>query len=115
MSEKSKNMYADKLENMFNKYNNTYHRTIKIKPMMLNRRTQWKKNYEKELQKTTQTKFRVKKVIMKKGKKVDSKNKINFELDLSNYAIKNYKGDWKGTSKREQQGLLRQDLLKRLI
>ena len=39
MPEKSKNMYADKLENMFNKYNNTYHRTIKIKPMMLNRRT----------------------------------------------------------------------------
>ena len=39
MSEKSKNMYADKSENIFNKSNNTYHGTIKIKPMMLNRRT----------------------------------------------------------------------------
>ena len=27
-----KNMYIDKLDDIVNKYNNTYHRTIKIKP-----------------------------------------------------------------------------------
>ena len=27
----SKNMHADKLDNIVNKYNNTYHRTIKMK------------------------------------------------------------------------------------
>ena len=27
----SKNMYTDKLDNIVNKYNNTYHRTIKMK------------------------------------------------------------------------------------
>ena len=29
----SKNMYIDKLDNIVNKYNNTYHRTIKMKPI----------------------------------------------------------------------------------
>ena len=29
----SKNMYIDKLDNIVNKYNNTYHTTIKIKPI----------------------------------------------------------------------------------
>ena len=27
-----KNMYIDKLEDIVNEYNNTYHRTIKMKP-----------------------------------------------------------------------------------
>ena len=28
-----KNVYVDKLDNIFNKYNSTYHRTVKIKPI----------------------------------------------------------------------------------
>ena len=31
----SKNVYTDKLDNIVNKYNNTYHRTIKMKPVDL--------------------------------------------------------------------------------
>ena len=31
-----KNVYIDKLDTIFNKYNNTYHSTIKIKPFGLN-------------------------------------------------------------------------------
>ena len=34
------------------------------------------KNYEKELQKTSQTKFRVKKVIMKRGDKLLLSEKV---------------------------------------
>ena len=33
MTSISKNVYINKLDNIFNKYNNTYHRTIKIKPV----------------------------------------------------------------------------------
>ena len=29
----SKNVYIDKLDNIVNKYNNTYHNTIKMKPV----------------------------------------------------------------------------------
>ena len=29
----SKNMYIDKLDHIFNKYNNVYHRIIKMKPV----------------------------------------------------------------------------------
>ena len=29
----SKNVYIDKLDNIANEYNNTYHRTIKVKPV----------------------------------------------------------------------------------
>ena len=32
MTSISKNVYLDKLDDIVNKYNNTYHRTIKIKP-----------------------------------------------------------------------------------
>ena len=31
----SKNVYIDKLDDIVNEYNNTYHRTIKMKPLML--------------------------------------------------------------------------------
>ena len=31
MTSMSKNMYIDKLDDIINKYNNTYHRTIKMK------------------------------------------------------------------------------------
>ena len=33
MTSVSKNVYIDKLDDILNKYNNTYHRTIKIKPV----------------------------------------------------------------------------------
>ena len=33
MASISKNLYIDKLDNMVNKYNNTYHSTIKMKPV----------------------------------------------------------------------------------
>ena len=32
MTSTSKNVYIDKLDNIVNKYNNTYHSTIKMKP-----------------------------------------------------------------------------------
>ena len=32
----SKNVYIDKLDDIVNEYNNTYHRTIKMKPVILN-------------------------------------------------------------------------------
>ena len=31
----SKNVYIDKLDDILNEYNNIYHRTIKMKPVML--------------------------------------------------------------------------------
>ena len=33
MAAVSKNVYIDKLEDIVNEYNNTYHKTIKIKPL----------------------------------------------------------------------------------
>ena len=33
MTSISKNVYIDKLDNIVNKYNNTYHKTIKMKPI----------------------------------------------------------------------------------
>ena len=33
MTSISKNVYTDKLNNIVNKYNNTYHTTIKMKPV----------------------------------------------------------------------------------
>ena len=33
MTSISKNVYIDKLDDIVNEYNNTYHRTIKIKPV----------------------------------------------------------------------------------
>ena len=33
MTSVSTNVYSDKLDNIVNKYNNTYHRTIKMKPV----------------------------------------------------------------------------------
>ena len=39
MSSISKNIYIDKLADIINKYNNTYHRTIKMKPFDVESRT----------------------------------------------------------------------------
>ena len=33
MTSISKNVYIDKLDNIVNEYNNTYHKTIKMKPV----------------------------------------------------------------------------------
>ena len=33
MTSISKNVYIDKLDDIMNKYNNTYHSTIKMKPL----------------------------------------------------------------------------------
>ena len=35
MTSLSKNMYIDKLDDIVNKYNNTYHNTIKRKPFLV--------------------------------------------------------------------------------
>ena len=35
MTSISKNVYIDKLDDIVDEYNNTYHTTIKMKPMML--------------------------------------------------------------------------------
>ena len=135
MTSVSKNVYTDKLDDMVNEYNNTYHRTITMKPIELKDNTytnigkdvndkdpkfkvgdhvriskcenifakgytlNWFEEifvikeikntvpwtyvindlngeeiietfYEKELQKINQQKFRIEKVIKKKGKKL---------------------------------------------
>ena len=36
MTSISKNLYIDKLDDIVNEYNNTYHRTIKMKPIDVN-------------------------------------------------------------------------------
>ena len=39
MTSLSKNVYIDKLDDIVNKYNNTYHRAIKIKPVDMKQST----------------------------------------------------------------------------
>ena len=39
MTSISKNLYINKLDDIVNKYNNTYHRTIKMKPVYANSNT----------------------------------------------------------------------------
>ena len=39
MTSISKNVYIDKLDDVVNKYNNTYHNTIKMKPVDVNSST----------------------------------------------------------------------------
>ena len=38
MTSRSKNMYIDKLDDIVNKYNHAYHRTIKMKPVDVKKR-----------------------------------------------------------------------------
>ena len=47
MTSLSKNVYADKLDDIVNKYNNTYHRIIKIKPVDVKSNTYV--NFSKEI------------------------------------------------------------------
>ena len=50
MTSISKNVFTDKLDDIVNKHNNTYHRIIKIKPVDVNSRTNidfdWKNDKE---------------------------------------------------------------------
>ena len=71
----SKNFYFHALDDIVNKYNNTIHRTIKMKPTDdvisdLNGEEIAECFYKKELQKTNQEEFRIDKVIKRKGDKL---------------------------------------------
>ena len=70
----SKNVYIDKLDDIVDEYNNTYHRTIKMKPIDvindLNDEETIGTFYVKEFQKIDQQEFRIEKVIKKKGDKL---------------------------------------------
>ena len=46
MTSISKNVYINKLDNIVNKYNNTYHRTIKMKPVDVKNNTYVDSNKE---------------------------------------------------------------------
>ena len=46
MTSKSKNVYINKLDDIVNAYNNTYHRTIKIKPVDVKNNTYTDSNKE---------------------------------------------------------------------
>ena len=92
ITSKSKNVHIDKSDNTVNKYNNIYHRKIKMKPSDIksNKHINSSKEindkdpvisdliskeivgkfFEKELQKTNQKEFRFEKVIKRKGKKL---------------------------------------------
>ena len=74
MTSISKNVYIDKLGDIVNESNNTYHRAIKMKPIdVINDLNDEKiigTFYEKELQKTNQEEFRIEKVIKRKGGKL---------------------------------------------
>ena len=46
MTSISKNVYIDKLDDIVNEYNNTYHRTIKMKPVGVKNNTYFDSNKE---------------------------------------------------------------------
>ena len=80
MTSISKNVYIDKLDDIVNEYNNTYHTAIKIKPIDVKGNTyintgkevndKARTFYGKELPKTNQKEFRIEKIIKKKGDKI---------------------------------------------
>ena len=102
MTSISKNVYIDKLVDIVNEYDNTYHRTIMMKPVDvkdntyidsvkavnnkdpkfkdlindLNGEEIIRTFYEKELQKTNQQEFRIEKVIKEKVINYMSNGKI---------------------------------------
>ena len=99
MTSISKNVYIDKLDDIMNKYNNTYHRASKMKPVDLNpsicinsSKEMYDKNY----------KFKIDDVVrISKYKSISArsylpnflllqrlKSFIRVELDLSNHATK---------------------------
>ena len=72
-------MYIDKLNNIVNKYNNTYHRTIKIKPIYVKSSTYY--YFDKENNKET-PKFKVgdhvRKIFLQKAM---------FQIGLNNFFL----------------------------
>ena len=74
----SKNVYFDVLDDIVNKYNNTVHRTIKMRPIDvtddvvsdLNGELITGSFYKKGLLKASQGKFRIEKVLKIKGDKL---------------------------------------------
>ena len=90
MTSISKNAFIDKLDDIVNKYNNTFHRTIKMKPvdvkqslLTLEKHILWTyvisdlkgkeivgMFYKWELQETNQKEFKVKKVVKRKEDKL---------------------------------------------
>ena len=113
MTSTSKNMYIDKLDYIVNKYNNTYHRTIKmesvdVKPSVyidFNKEnnkegpkfkvgdnvkiSKYKNIYEKEFQKASKKEFRVEKEIKRKGGKLYVKWK-GYDNSLNSWIDKKY-------------------------
>ena len=91
MTSISKNVYNNTLADMVYKCNNTYHTTIKMKPVdiksntyldfnvenndkeVVNGKEIVRKFYEKEFQKGNQTQFMIDKVVKKKGNKLYGK------------------------------------------
>ena len=85
MTSISKNMYTDKLDDIVNKYNNTYHNTIKIL-VILKAKKLLESFTKKNCKKTNQKEFRVEKVIKRKGDKLyvkwkDYDNSFNSWID----------------------------------
>ena len=64
MTSVSKNVYIDKLDDIVNEYNNTYHRTIKMKPV--NVKSNIHINSSKEIN-DKDPKFRIGESILAKG------------------------------------------------
>ena len=76
MAAVSKNIYFDGLDDIVIKYNNIVHRTKKMKPIGVTSDSYAEyieNSNEKELKKTSQEKFRTKKVIKRKGNKFEVK------------------------------------------
>ena len=77
MTSASKNVYVDKLDDIVNKYNNTYHSTIKMKPV--------------DVKSSTYIDFN------KKSSKEDSEYKVGDHLKISKYNnifAKGYVQNW---------------------
>ena len=99
MTSVSKNVYIDKLDDIVNEYNNTYHTTIKMKPIDVKNSTYINTDeeiindeeiigtfYEKEFQKTNQEEFTIENVIKRKDDKISVKwkgydNSLNGWID----------------------------------
>ena len=100
MTSISKNVYIDKLDDIVNEINNTYHTTIKMKLIDVKDNTYiniYKENgeeimgtfYEKEWQKTNQEEFRIEKGIKRKGNKVYVKWKGYDNYSFNSWIDKN--------------------------
>ena len=73
MTSISKNVYIDKLDDIVNKYNNTYHRTIRMKPVDVKRSTSIDSNKEINYQ---DPKFKIGGVRISKYKNIFTKDYV---------------------------------------